>query len=87
MSLPCIDCVCFAICKQKNFFKIKRECSIITKYLHDGNMKTFNALSKAQKRTYWRRKFALKIYFKPLTDEQITGWLVKTYELDKESSM
>ena len=68
MDLPCVDCVCVAICKNKDYKSAAEDCQFLERFLHQGR-------GRFDKR-YWRRKYAARQYLKP-TGSPGRGWSMK----------
>ena len=83
MTIPCIDCLCMPVCKNKGFWRMIKDCSILKTFVLGKEEIAYNELTSYHKKKYWRRKFALKEYFKPKTDEQLAGWHIKHDALNK----
>jgi hypothetical protein len=79
MKLPCEDCICLPVCKGKNFYQLKRDCSIFRNFLFEINKTPINSAERNhwKKKNYWRKKMALKKFFNPQNDSQIDGWNIR----------
>ena len=79
MEVPCKNCICLPVCKSRNFWQLKKDCSIFRNFLFDITDTYIDVAEKNywRKKNYWKRKLALKQFLKPQTDSQMDGWNIR----------